>query len=46
MISAMVDGAKIHITRNAGWFAGDNMTGGELISKEEDLVMVQDKRNL
>ena len=27
----MVNGAKIHINGNAGWFAGDNMTEGELI---------------
>ena len=27
----MVNGPKIHITGNAGWFAGDNMTKGELI---------------
>ena len=27
----MIDGAKVHITENAGWFPADNMTDGEVI---------------
>lgn len=27
----MIDGARVHITENAGWFPADNMTDGEVI---------------
>ena len=30
-VGTMIDGAKIHITENAGWFPADNMTEGEVI---------------